>query len=136
MRVKCLPAVSITLVDCLRRKSERGETPSPLWARLVRTELNRCSCDVDELSTSERSAACDLLDWYIGNVAGDCDENWLSLYPLSERALRTNAALLDWYCRRLSSLNHFERNVLIDMAEDYLAETGNFRDAWRSIYEF
>lgn len=136
MRVKCLPAVSITLVDCLRRKSERGETPSPLWARLVRTELARCARHIDTLSVSERVSACELLDWYIGFVAGDCDESWLSLYPLDERELRTSAALLDWYCRRLSSLNHFERGVLIDMAEDYFATTGNFRDSWRSIYEF
>lgn len=129
---------TFALLSSLNRKLERGEVPSPDWARLVRIELNRCARNVDDLSVLDRDCACSLLDWYIGNVAGDCDdEKWLSLYRSDyERELRTSAALLDWYCRRVPSLNRFERNVLIDIAEDYFAATGEFRDAWRSIYEF
>lgn len=129
---------TFSLLSSLNRKLEHGEVPGRVWARLVRRELNRCAREVDGLSVLERDCACQLLDWYIGNVDGVApDDRWFSLYRSDyERELRTSAALLDWYCRRLSSLNHFERNVLIDIAEDYLAETGEFRDSWKSIYEF
>lgn len=129
---------TFSLLSSLNCKLDRGEVPSAVWSRLVRRELNRCARNVDDLSVLERDCACCLLDWYIGNVDGVApDDAWLSLYRSDyERELRTSAALLDWYCRRLRQLSHFERNVLIDIAENYLAETGYFRDAWRSIYEF
>lgn len=127
----------ISLASSLGRKIDKSETPSRVWSLLVRSELDRCSAVVDELSVQERDCACMLLDWYIGNVSGECEDSWLSLYRSDyERGLRTSAALLDWYCRRLVLLNHFERKVLIDIAETYLAETGEFRDDWKSIYEF
>ena len=129
---------TFSLLSSLNHKLNRGEVPSDVWARLVRAELDRCAVMVDDLPVLERDCACCLLDWYIGNVDGErFPDSWLLLYQSEyERELRTSAAILDWYCRRLSSLNHFERNVLIDIADDYLAETGEFRDAWKSIYEF
>ena len=129
---------TFSLLSSLNHKLNRGEVPSRAWSLIVRSELNRCSAIVDDLPVLERDCACCLLDWYIGNVDGErFPESWLSLYCSEyERELRTSAAILDWYCRRLSSLKHFERKVLIDIAENYLVETGEFRNDWRSIYEF
>lgn len=136
--VMLLPSISETLVASLRRKSAMGLKVHLVWRRIVRNELIRCSRDVDMLLPRERAAACDLLDWYISAVDSldvDISETWLCLYRSDEeRQRRVMSSLLNWYCRHLSGLSPHDRDTLIDMAEDYFAATGEFRDEWRSIY--
>lgn len=134
---KLLPSISQTLLDGLNRKAARGDSVAPLWSHLVRQELNRCAEHLDSLSVSERASACDLLDWYVSYCGDDAaDDSWFSLYRTDELELRTTASLLNWYCWHLDNLSHFERKVLIDMADNYLAVTGKFSDAWKAIYIF
>lgn len=135
--VLLLPSISQTLIDGLNRKASRGNFVSPIWPRLVRAELSRCAKAVNFLFSKERESACRLLDWYISNYGDDdAPEIWFSLYLPDERELRTSAALLNWYSQHLDGLSHFERKVLIDIAENYLEATGNFSDSWKAIYNF
>lgn len=132
-----LPSISQTLLDGLNRKASRNDSISPIWPRLVRSELSRCAKAVNFLFSKERESACRLLDWYISCYGDDdVDEIWFELYLPDERELRTSASLLNWYSRHLDSLSHFERKVLIDMAENYLEATGNFSEDWKAIYNF
>lgn len=135
--VLLLPSISQTLIDGLNRKASRGDFVSPVWPRLIRRELSRCAKAVESLFQKERESVCRLLDWYISNYGDDdAPEIWFELYRPDERDLRTSAALLNWYSQHLDGLSHFERKVLIDMAENYLAATGKFRDDWKVIYSF
>lgn len=120
------------LSDLLRRRSP--DSVGLLWRRIVRSELSRCSDNVDSLSVAQRDAACDLLDWYIANF--NSGYLWFGLYrSQAECDLRSSAAVLDWYTAHFSELSFRRRSQVFDLADWFFETYGYFKPEWLQIHK-
>lgn len=123
-----------SLADGLSKKSARGESPSDLWVKLVRLELDWCADNSDCLTVGHRRQACLLLDWYYSRV-GNVPESWLVIYSESECYWRLARNELDWCSRHVNELSARYREYAIDLLEDFYAANPNESlPEWNVLY--
>lgn len=140
-----LPAVSKTLADELanigydRRESATVllsdvAKSTPVWLRLVGSEIEWCSRHRDLLTFRHRRQACMLLDWYYAQV-GEVPESWYALYDDTELFFRSAVAELNFATRHVDTLNPRRRDSAIDLLEYMYAECpAAYRPSWNVLY--